>query len=202
MNLGVVKVDTKKDFNIWNNINLSDMNTVRGLLKYRYKFDELYYSTIDDRLGNGIDSEYVDYANYSEDIRFLYIELDDIINNLISFKKINDRHMFLLKLYQDGESLEYIADKMNVTFQNVSVMLDNISKKITAENNWRYLKVKYLSIFKLKSKKCSRCGEELPITEEFFTPLELGKDGFFTYCRKCKQKNEAEKYEQKMKNKQ
>ena len=44
----------------------------------------------------------------------------------------------------------------------------------------------------MSTKKCSKCGRELPATTEFFSPNPTGKYGLYSICRKCK--SEDKKY--------
>lgn len=175
--MGVVKVDINRDFNIWNNINLSDQNTVRGLLRYRHKFDILFYE-------NMLGSEYINYEDYSEDISFIYIDIDDIINNL----NFTERQLKIIKLYQLGETEQEIAFQLDVAQSTINENIDTICKSITKENDWRYLKVMYLKNLELKGKVCKTCGEYLPAIDEFFTPLNITKDGLVSHCKKCRRK--------------
>ena len=180
--MGAVKVDIKRDFNIWNNINLSDPNTVRGLLRYRYKFDILFYENI-------LGSRYINYEDYSEDISYIYIDLDSIIDDIL----FTERQLKIIKLYQLGETEQEIAFDLEVAQSTINVNIDTICKSIVRENNWRYLKVMYLKNLELKGKICKTCGEYLPAIDEFFTPLSISKDGLVSHCKKCRRKQRNNK---------
>ena len=41
-------------------------------------------------------------------------------------------------------------------------------------------------ISEFRTKKCSKCGEVLPMNEEYFCRNAQSKDGFYSYCKKCK----------------
>lgn len=53
-----------------------------------------------------------------------------------------------------------------------------------AERDWR--KKIYTRELGLKTKRCKKCGEELPATEEFFSPDDKAKDGFKSACKVCR----------------
>lgn len=46
-----------------------------------------------------------------------------------------------------------------------------------------------------KTKACSKCGEELPLTIEYFSKAKNSKDGFNVECKKCAAKRHKEYYE-------
>jgi hypothetical protein len=53
-------------------------------------------------------------------------------------------------------------------------------------NIWLWRKCVYVDKLGLKTKKCSKCEDVLPGTDEFFSPRTDEKsDGFYSYCRKC-----------------
>ena len=37
----------------------------------------------------------------------------------------------------------------------------------------------------IKTKVCSKCGKELPMTEKYFNRNKRSKDGFSYYCKEC-----------------
>jgi len=67
-------------------------------------------------------------------------------------------------------------------------VLDTICKSISDESLRQWRIWAYTHKLELKSKRCSRCGEELPATDEFFGADSRNKDGFQSRCRKCERR--------------
>ncbi|MGJ0845967.1 hypothetical protein ACR77J_04685 [Tissierella praeacuta] len=92
----------------------------------------------------------------------------------------------MLNRYVDGYSVEEIAEEDEQTVRNINMILNTICKSISDESLRQWRKWAYTHKLELKSKRCSRCGEELPATDEFFRPRNDGRgDGFYNQCKKC-----------------
>lgn len=80
---------------------------------------------------------------------------------------------------------EEIVEVDGSTPQNVNKIIHTICKKISemASRDWR--KVIYIKKLGLKTKRCSKCGEDLPATEEFFGNDDKRADGFSHRCKLC-----------------
>lgn len=94
--------------------------------------------------------------------------------------------------YIDGYSVEEIAEMDGQTVRNINGILNSICKSISNEEERQWRIWSYTHKLELKSKKCSRCEEELPATDEFFRARNDGRgDGFYSQCKKCE--NEADR---------
>lgn len=51
-----------------------------------------------------------------------------------------------------------------------------------------------------KTKVCSKCEKEFPLTDEYFEPRKISKDGFRNQCRICRQKQSQERVEKYLAN--
>ena len=51
----------------------------------------------------------------------------------------------------------------------------------------------------MKSKKCLKCGNELPATKDYFYGHKRFKDGLQPYCKKCMVADAKQKYKNKKK---
>ncbi len=164
----------------WDAVNLSDPIAIKGLLKFRYRFDLL----LDDGSNRyGLESN-CDLADISEDLICLYADLD----NLIDKANFNENQNKVLNMYMYGHSEEDIADLLGVERQSVNGVIDNMCNLLCKVNyqNWK-LNYVFWDVKRVDTnyKKCSKCQEWLPATEEYFSPNKQFKDKLFPYCKKC-----------------
>lgn len=165
----------------WDKVNLSDPNSIKGLLKFRYKFDILleYRNGGYDIMGSSTDC-----SDANEDIICLYADLDNLIDNA----NFNEYQTNILNMYIYGNTEDDIAEILGVGKQSVNSVIDKMCE-VLCELNYQEWKLNYVFWNKVKVrdnfKRCSKCSEFLPTTEEYFTPVEKRKDGFHPYCKKC-----------------
>ena len=166
----------------WDYITFSDIDTVRGLLKFRSRFDLLY-----ERQNNNILSSDFDLASLKEDVICIYADLD----RLIEKARLNDVQKEFIELYMKGYTEKDIAETYNRKEVTVNSTINSACKKIV-EANFESWKLDYIfwNIKKVDSsfKQCTKCKEYLPATGEYFYKEPLGKDGFKTICIKCSKK--------------
>ena len=177
--MGSVKIDRFKKEREWNNVNLSTPESVQGLLKYRSQFDLLFGR---DTTTINIDTTNVDLAKQIEEVTCLYVWIDDILKRM----KLTEQQDRIIQRFMEGYTIEDIADEDSTTPQNVNKLFNRICTKISnmALRDWR--KVVYIRKLGLKTKRCAKCGEELPATDEFFSQKSDSKDGFHPYCKLCR----------------
>ena len=165
----------------WDRVTLSDSSTIKGLLKFRYKYDLLRGDG--DRYG--VESN-VDLCGMSDDVICLYADLD----NLIQKANFNDYQCKVLDLYVCGYIESDIAEELGVEMQSINRLIDNMCE-VLCELNYQSWKLDYIFWDKVKVyngyKKCSKCDEFLPMTEEYFSSKADSKDKFHPYCKKCRQ---------------
>lgn len=178
--LGKISIDIRKDSNEWGNIVLTDVDTIKGLIKFRSKFDVMY--NLNSSIPINVDI--IDASQFSEEILCLYITLDQLINKC----NFNQNQTEVLKLYMDGYIEDDIAEILNTSQQNIFGIINSICKKIKKENDdsryidnitWNYI------VPENGFKQCSKCGEILPAEKRFFGKDERILDGFKSYCKKC-----------------
>jgi len=145
----------------WGKTTLSDANTIKGLLKFRHQFKPT-----------------------SEDAICIYADLDKLIDKA----KFNDYQKKILNLYEYGYSEEDISDVLEVEKQSINSVVDTICNTL-CELNYQDWKLNYIFWNKCKVrtnyKRCSKCEEYLPATEEYFYKELMGKDGYKQKCIKC-----------------
>lgn len=170
--MGSVRIDIHDDEYEWKNVTLTDIDTIRGLIKYRYQYDALIY---EDAKAGGMNEELI----------CLYADLDRMIERC-SFTK---RQKEVLDLYMVGYNEQDISEVLNIRPDVVEGIIHSICKKIKHENDlaWKY---DFIYWNKVKTpdkwKQCSKCKKYLPATEEFFSPDESKLDGFKYICKKCR----------------
>jgi len=165
----------------WKPVNLSTYASIKGLLKFRYRFDKVRQSESPLNL-----SEFFEYKDtFDENVICTYIWLDDIIDKC----KFNIGQTNILEMYMSGYSEGDISLYSEYTQQHIHQTLNRICRRIYKVNylSWYY---DYIYLNKLKSdftfKKCGVCKEILPVTNDFFDVDNNNKDGFRNTCKECR----------------
>ena len=135
----------------WDRVNLSDPNSIKGLLKFRYRFDLLLE---DGSNRYGLDSN-CDLAGLSEDVICLYADLDNLINKA-NFNKYQTK---ILNMYIYGNTEKDIAEILGVEMQSINRVIDNMCGVI-CKLNYQEWKLNYVFWDKKRVtseyKKCSK----------------------------------------------
>lgn len=167
----------------WDKVNLSDPNTIKGLLKFRHRFDLLLEDGSD---RYGLDSN-GDLCGLSDDVICIYADLDNLINKA----NFNDNQSKVLNMYMYGNTESDIAELLNVEQQSVNSVIDRMCE-VLCELNYQDWKLGFVFWDKCKVKsdykKCSKCGEFLPATDEYFSPDVRNNDKLHSNCKKCRNK--------------
>lgn len=155
---------------------LSDVGVIELLIAYRYKYDDnLFRDCLNPIAVSGIGKVF-------EEGLVTYASLDDYIKKC----KFNEQQLEMIRLIGEGYTHEEIAVLVGLRHSTINGRFQTIYKRIVKENEWQWRKSVYLNRLDLKSKRCSKCSEELPATPEFYSDLLQTKDGFHSQCRKCK----------------
>lgn len=179
--MGAVKVDIYKGEYEWHYVNLSSVDSVKGLLKYRYRYDLLF--DCDNDMCN-VNNSFVHLNDMVEEIICTYTYLDELINCI----GLTDKQMKLLNLYMRGYTEEDLAQVYGVTQQLINKVITGICKKIHKANYDKWLnEFIYWDKKKVETdyKQCIKCGEWLPKIKENFGKDERNKDNFQSVCKKC-----------------
>jgi DNA-binding NarL/FixJ family response regulator len=155
---------------------LGDIGVIELLISYRYKYDENYF--LDDSIAMAVSGA----ARLNEEVITTYATLDQLIKQC----RFTEQQHQMIKLVGDGYSHEDMAEVMSIRQSTIAGRLTTIYKKIEKENEWQWKKCLYVNKLDLKTKRCSKCEEDLPATVEFYSPYDASSDGFFSYCRKCR----------------
>jgi len=177
--MGAVKRDIYIRERIWQNINLSTVEVVKGLLKNRSEYDLLWGL---DKNTYNISKSYVYLNEIVEEVTCLYSYIDELIKSI----GLNSKQEKLVKMYQYGYNEEDLALEFLVDQQNINKIITTICKKILKANKEKWLNEFVLwSKLKVKTeyKQCTRCKEFLSV--ENFGKKEDNKDNLENRCKKC-----------------
>ena len=163
----------------WDRMNLSDATTIKGLLKFRYRFDLL----LDDGSDRYALDSNSDLCGMSDDVVCLYADLDNLINRA----NFNEYQSKVLELYMQVYIEDDIAEALKVGMQSINRMIDNMCDVICGLNyqSWK-LDYAFWNKKRVTSdyKKCSKCGEFLPMTSEYFG-WDITNKRWKSQCKRC-----------------
>ena len=175
--MGSVKVDIYRGEYEWIPVNLSDEQTIKGLLKYRHRFDLLFDEII---YLNNLNDTFVHLSDLKDEVICLYVWLDDVLNKC----GLNEYECKVIDLYMNGYTEIDIADCYNTKKQNINQTINRICRKIKKYCFEKFQDWVYLNFIKGQYKKCSKCGE---VKLEFmFSPNLQNIDGLHSYCKQCR----------------
>ena len=155
---------------------INDINVVELLIEYRYKYDDNLFLTG----GGSLDVTGVKAVN--QEVVSTYASLDMLIDKCC----FSEQQLLLIKMVEQGYTHREIGQAINIDNQNVKKALKTIYKAIVKENERQWRKVVYTKVLGLKTKKCNKCKENLPATNEFFSDNDLSKDKLHSICKKCR----------------
>lgn len=163
----------------WDDVTLSDPMTVRGLIANRTNYDKMYEYEL--MSGGGVGA---DLCDANEIVICIYADLDNLIKKT-RFTKVQKE---VLSLHMDGYSTEEISEYTKTEKRSVESALNLACEKIS-EANYENWKLNYIYWNKKRVttdfKKCSKCKEVLPMTEEYFRLRKDTSDGLMYICRCC-----------------
>ena len=125
--MGSFVLDIYKNEREWENLNLSDYDTVKYLILYRSKVDSIYNSNINFNINDA-----GDMFEFNQELVATYASLDTIIDKC-NFKSKQRR---LLMLLFDGNKIHDICS-MNKGYKRSATydLFDRIIKRIVTQNN-------------------------------------------------------------------
>lgn len=175
--MGSVKVDLIGKGLFYKDLTLSDINVVRLLIEFRYKYDNYLYSVSD----NAFDVA-GEVQGINTEMLLTYVALDEAISKC----DFNAEQLKIIELYEHGYTHQEISEILGKgTKENVRKRINTICKDIMKQNLWDWRKLTYKNTLDLKMKKCNKCKEDLPATDEFFGQDGRNNDGCKSYCRNC-----------------
>lgn len=158
--MGSVKVDLHGKERFYKDLTFSDIDVVRLLIEYRHKYDKYFGNET-----NNFFHEAGQVADVNQEAIATYADLDVLIQKC----KLNDEQFKILEMIWDGYSYIEVADALGMAdVTNINKRIKTICKKIVSQNNRQWRMKFYTNRLALVSKRCSKCKEELPATDEFF----------------------------------
>ena len=133
------------------------------------------------------------WGKFSSDSFYMMEDLDNLIE-----KTLRDAHPLYYKLLiykidgkQNAEIQELLDKEFGITYsvEYLSSLWRNKIPKLLAEQAKEdYLMWHFTYVEKGKWKRCSRCGEAKLTNNRFFSKNNTSKDGFYSICKKCRNK--------------
>lgn len=176
--MGLVKIDVHKAERQFERISLSDIECVKGLIKYRWMIDT--YQGIEMTKESNLAG---DVKPMNPELIVTYIDLD----NLIKQCNFSEKQLDIITLLMQGNSEQDIADYFEQDVSGINRTFNLICAKIQAKHDflWKY---EHMFVNHLKApwdyKQCNRCGWK-PALPEFFGSDKRNRDGFKGVCKAC-----------------
>lgn len=169
----------------WEAISLSDIDTIKGLIKNRFEFDENYvmqlYETNNPLESNGV-------PLFHEIITCTYLDLERLIDNA----NLTEKQNAIIDMFMQGYNEYEIADSFKDDISNIRSVFDTACQKIKEQNDFEWREwVEISGRVKIpdgvRYKRCSKCHKWLRADGENFAPDRTGKYGLRSICRKCRE---------------
>ncbi|MGE7916534.1 hypothetical protein [Lysinibacillus xylanilyticus] len=151
---------------------LSDVTVIKELLTFRGSIDDTHFN-------QGVCA--TNSLKMNTDVISLFADLDGLIK-----KSLNEEQIKLLNYIAKDFSYYTIGKILGIPVKTVGSRFNTICLRIKHENDRQWRKVTYINKLKLKTKRCSKCKDILPATDEFFSLNSSSKDLLHSQCKKCK----------------
>lgn len=174
--MGSVKVDLVSKGLFYRDLTLSDINVVRLLIEFRYKYDNYLYSVSDNMFDVAGEVQGI-----NTDMLLTYVALDQAIKKC----NLSAEQLRIIELYEHGYTHKEIATELGMdSKENIKKRINTICKEIMKQNLWDWRKHTYSNTFEMKTKKCSKCKDLLPTTDEFYF-YDKTNNTHKSMCKKC-----------------
>ena len=133
------------------------------------------------------------WGKFSSDSYYMMEDLDNLVE-----KTLRDDYPLYYKLLiykidgkQNAEIQELLDQEFGIKYSVEylsSLWRNKIPKMLSEQAKEDYLMWHYTYVEKGQWKKCSRCGEVKLANNRFFSKNNTSKDGFYSICKKCRNK--------------
>jgi len=132
-----VSVDINKQEREYKDFTLADENVVRLLIQYRSKYDLLHNANINIDI-----SQAGDEFDFNQELIVMYASLDKVIEQCIESRRFKEKHIKLLELLFDGNTLQDIV-AMDIGFKKSATydLFDRMVARIVEFNKKNWLEV-------------------------------------------------------------
>lgn len=166
------------DSSMYEVMNLSEFNVVKLLIQFRDKYDQYFLME---------NSNYYDVAGETNSFNTSMIHTFLYLDELIERCKFNSEQKIIINMIQKGYTYREIARAIKKdSVDNVRRRFNKICRDIVKMNDRLWKKYTFINKLELKTKKCSKCKEELPAIDDFFSPDDRNNDGFHSFCKFCR----------------
>jgi len=183
--MGHIKVEqlnNNKNYHEWEAISLSEVNTIKSLIKNRCEFDKFYetklYETNNCFESNGV-------PQFHEIVEITYLDLERLIKNT----KLSKQQRTIIEYLIRGYDEEWIGEKIGCTPMSVIDIFNTACEKIKTQNDYEWLewletsgKIKVEGAYK----QCGKCKRWLKANENNFSPNSKGQYGLHSLCKNCR----------------
>ena len=168
----------------WYHVSLSEFDTIKTLILNRHEYDKMYDSTLY-RSNNPFVMNSI--PTFTEPVEVIYLDLERLIDEC-NFSEQDKR---IIDLFFKGYNCNDLTCLFKSNVEYIETALDRICKKIVYTND--YLWGVYLETSgtvkinnDIKYKRCKKCDKDLRVNEDNFSPDKRNKDGFHSFCKKCR----------------
>jgi hypothetical protein len=175
--LGSTKIDLHSKERFYQDLTLSDIDVLQLLIEYRYKYDKYVGHET-----NNAFTEAGQVVDVNVEVIATYASLDQLIKQC----EFSKEQMKILEMIEQGYVMKEIADELKLRSENnIRDRLNKIMRDVAKmnERNWR--KSVYIHKLDLKTKRCSKCKEHLPATDEFYK-YDSTNNSYKSACKKCR----------------
>ena len=135
------------------------------------------------------------YGNFESDLWFFMYDFDNLLKKalegyplyqqLVKYKIEGLQNEQIQKLLKEEFGTTHTVEYLSCLWRN------KIPKMIASTAEDEYLQWYYLIKEKGKFKKCSRCGQVQLAHNKYFSKNKTSKDGFYSLCKKCRNKKKG-----------
>ena len=131
------------------------------------------------------------YDRFDSDAWYMVRAFDEIAEKALAEFPLYER---LVQLKVDGKQNSEIQIELEKEFgikhslEYISSLWRNKIPKLIAQKAKEDYLVWYYRKNNLALKKCSRCGQQKPAHNDFFSKNKTSKDGFYSICKCCRNK--------------
>ena len=175
--MGSTKIDLHSKERFYQDLTLSDIDVLQLLIEYRYKYDKYVGHE-----SNNMFTEAGEVVDVNVEVIATYASLDQLIKQC----EFSKEQMKILEMIEQGYVMKEIAIELGLRDEsNIRQRLNKIVRDVAKmnERNWR--KSVYIHELDLKTKRCSKCKEHLPATDEFYYGKDDNEDGYHKSCKMC-----------------
>lgn len=166
----------------WEAISLSDVDTIKGLVRNRFQFDESYVMRLYES-DNPLESNGVPL--FREIITCTYLDLERLADNANLTEKQED----IINMFMQGYNEREIAESHKDDVGNIRGIFDTACQKIKEQNDfewreWAEISGQVKIPDHVKYKRCTKCDKWLRADEGDFK-YDITNKRYKSRCRGC-----------------